>query len=49
MIKNLTIEGKWQAIRSWVEELIRDGWTEIERTGEPDFRFTRVTLVRKSR
>lgn len=45
-IKKLTIESKWAAIRQYVESLIRDGWTELERTGEPDFRFTRVKLER---
>jgi hypothetical protein len=46
-VKKLTIEGKWANIRQYVEQLIRDGWTEMVRTGEPDFVFTRVELMRE--
>ncbi len=46
-VKKLTIEGKWANIRQYVEQLIRDGWTEMLRTGEPTFKVTRVELMRE--
>jgi len=41
------IVGKWFEIRHEVEDLIADGWTEMVRTGEPDFKVTRVELMRE--
>jgi hypothetical protein len=46
-IKRIQIEGKWANIRQYVENLIRDGWTEMIRTGEPTFKVTRVELMRE--